>query len=59
MTLNSKGFEMGEMKYPKNWVGGAIFKKTCQVNQKGEDRENAKVIGGWDFFIFISSDDGD
>ena len=38
-------FWSGKMKYPKNWVGAAIFKKICRGNQKEEGRENAKVIG--------------
>ena len=25
-------FFVGEMKYPKNWVGRAIFKKICMEN---------------------------
>ena len=42
---SSTHFLKGKMKYPKNWVGRAIFKKICRENQKREDRENVKVIG--------------
>ena len=38
-------FLKGKMKYPKNWVGGAIFKKICRGNSKGGGRENVKIIG--------------
>ena len=51
-------FWRGEIKYQKNWLGGAIFKKICRGNQKGDGRENAKSIGRWDFFIFLFSYDG-
>ena len=55
---SSTHFLKGKMKYPKNWVGRAIFKKICRENQKAEDRENVKAIGRLNFFIFIFSYDG-
>ena len=33
-------FLKGEMKFPKNWVGGVTFKKVFMGNQKGEGRGN-------------------
>ena len=45
MNLHSSLHSSLEMKFPKNWVEGAIFKKICRGNQKGEGRGNAKVIG--------------
>ena len=44
-----------EMKFAKNWIGGANFKNICMGNQKGEGRGNVKVIASCDFFIFIFS----
>ena len=43
------------MKFPKSWLGGAIFKKFCMGNQKGEGRGNARSYGDVIFFIFIFS----
>ena len=32
-------FLKGEMKFPKNWVGGVTFKKVFMGNQKGKVEE--------------------
>ena len=37
-------FLKGEIKLLKNWAGRAIFIKLGRGNQKGESRNNTKVI---------------
>ena len=51
-------FLKGESEILKQLGKGNYFQKFCRGNQKEEDRENAKFIGRWDFFIFIFSYDG-
>ena len=53
--LLHKVFLKGEMTFPNNLVEGVIFENICRGNQKGETRGREKVIGRWDFFIFIFS----
>ena len=51
-------FLKGENKTSKKLGRKSNFKQICRRNHKGKGKENAKVIGRWDVFIFIFSYDG-